>query len=88
MAALQLTPKDFTDLLEFSNNLAKKAGDVIRKGSVAILQQGNVDEKKNSVDLVTEWDVKVENLVIREIEEAYPNFKLWVKAAFIDAEIS
>ncbi|KIJ35293.1 hypothetical protein M422DRAFT_233012 [Sphaerobolus stellatus SS14] len=75
MATVQLTPKDFSDLLEFSKSLAKSAGEVIRSGSKAILQDGAVDEKKNSVDLVTEWDVKVENLVKGEISKTYPDFK-------------
>lgn len=30
------------------------------------------------VDLVTAWDVKVEDLVKKQISEAYPNFKLCV----------
>ena len=42
----------------------------------AILASGNVDEKKNSVDLVTEYDVKVEELVKKEIAGKYPDFEL------------
>jgi myo-inositol-1(or 4)-monophosphatase len=33
---------------------------------------GSVDEKKNAVDLVTEYDVKVEELVWLEIANVYP----------------
>jgi myo-inositol-1(or 4)-monophosphatase len=38
-------------------------------------QQSGVGEKKNSVDLVTEYDVRVEELVKEQIAETYPNFK-------------
>jgi myo-inositol-1(or 4)-monophosphatase len=76
MAASELTPKDFDTLLKFTTDLARSAGELIRRGSTAILQEGNVDEKKNSVDLVTEWDVKVEDLVRSEIARNYPDFKL------------
>ncbi len=68
---------DLQSILEFTVALAYEAGDVIRKGSEAIQLAGsNVDEKKNSVDLVTEYDVKVEELVKKKIGEAYPSFKL------------
>jgi myo-inositol-1(or 4)-monophosphatase len=76
MAASELTSKDLTTLLEFTKSLARSSGELIRRGSVAILQEGNVDEKKNSVDLVTEWDVKVEELVRNEISKNWPNFNL------------
>ena len=76
MAASQLTPQDFATLLDFTKNLARSAGELIKKGSIAILQEGNVDEKKNSVDLVTEWDVKVEELVRGEISRCWPTFNL------------
>lgn len=68
---------DLQSILEFTVALAYEAGDVIRKGSEAIQLAGsNVDEKKNSVDLVTEYDVKVEELVKKKISETYPSFKL------------
>ncbi|KAF8589150.1 hypothetical protein K439DRAFT_1613038 [Ramaria rubella] len=74
MAVCDLTPQDFSKLLEFTKDLARSAGELIRRGSTAILQEGNVDEKKNSVDLVTEWDVKVEELVRSEIAKSWPDF--------------
>ncbi|KAK0217665.1 hypothetical protein EDD85DRAFT_365427 [Armillaria nabsnona] len=67
---------DLQSILKFTVALAYEAGDVIRKGSGAIQLAGsNVDEKKNSVDLVTEYDVKVEELVKKKISETYPSFK-------------
>ncbi|KAI0070328.1 inositol monophosphatase [Panus rudis PR-1116 ss-1] len=72
---IQLTPQDLQDILAFTTNVARSAGDLILQGSEAILFSGSVDEKKNSVDLVTEYDVKVEELVKKELGVKYPNFK-------------
>ncbi|KAG7452031.1 inositol monophosphatase [Guyanagaster necrorhizus] len=67
---------DLQSILKFTVALAYEAGHVIRKGSEAIQLAGsNVDEKKNSVDLVTEYDVKVEELVKKKTSETYPSFK-------------
>ncbi|TCD68294.1 hypothetical protein EIP91_011153 [Steccherinum ochraceum] len=73
--SFQLTPSDFRDILSFTTQLARAAGDLILEGSDAILASGSVDEKKNSVDLVTEYDVKVEELVKETIRKSYPTFK-------------
>ncbi|KAK1226791.1 hypothetical protein PQX77_010228 [Marasmius sp. AFHP31] len=76
MSSSELTSSDLQNILEFTVDLARKAGKIILEGSVAIQNAGsNVDEKKNSVDLVTEYDVKVEELVKKEIAEKYPDFK-------------
>jgi len=78
---MELTPNDLQAILTFTITLARKAGEVILQGSEAIQQAGsNVDEKKNSVDLVTEYDVKVEELVKKQIAETYPDFKLCVSS--------
>ena len=82
-----LSPSDLNDLLDFSIKLARTAGQVILEGSRSIRQElatnasnkSAVDVKKNSVDLVTEWDVKVEDLVRREISTRYPTFGLYVE---------
>ncbi|KAG8905634.1 hypothetical protein FRB99_008537 [Tulasnella sp. 403] len=79
-ARITLTSQDLERLLQFSVDLAKKAGAVILEGSYAIRGElgsatsSTIDSKKNAVDLVTEWDVKVEELVKREIEATYPAF--------------
>ena len=78
MPSLTLTASDLADILTFSTALARRGGDVILDGSQEILSSGNVDEKKNSVDLVTEYDVKVEELVKGELSRKYPGFKLCV----------
>ncbi|ETW79754.1 hypothetical protein HETIRDRAFT_63751 [Heterobasidion irregulare TC 32-1] len=72
-----LTPSDLRDILAFTVNLARTAGKLILEGSHAIqnASASDIGEKKNSVDLVTEYDVKVEELVKNEIAKAYPNFK-------------
>jgi myo-inositol-1(or 4)-monophosphatase len=75
---------DISALYAFCQELARSAGAIIIQGSKAILeqkgQQGHgVNEKKNAVDLVTEWDVRVEEFVKKEIKEKYPSFDLWVR---------
>lgn len=75
------------DILEWTTALARKAGTIMLEGSQAIQiaaasEDPGVNEKKNSVDLVTEYDVKVEELVKKEIREKYPSFKLYVWSWF------
>ncbi|KZO96406.1 myo inositol monophosphatase [Calocera viscosa TUFC12733] len=72
--ASTLTQKDLDEILTFTIALARKAGELILEGSKAILASHDVSEKKNAVDLVTEYDVRVEELVRGEIEKAYPSF--------------
>jgi myo-inositol-1(or 4)-monophosphatase len=79
MSTPDLTPADLQAILEFTINLAKTAGSLILEGSAAIhasSSDSDVSEKKNSVDLVTEYDVRVEELVKKEIKTKYPEFKL------------
>ncbi|CAK5264431.1 unnamed protein product [Mycena citricolor] len=73
----ELTAQDLQDILQFTVALARTAGGVILEGSVAIQSASagkDVNEKKNSVDLVTEYDVRVEELVKKEIAGRYPDF--------------
>lgn len=77
MSTSKLTPADLKAILSFTVNLARKAGSLILEGSVAIQSpSSNVNEKKNSVDLVTEYDVRVEELVKKELKTQYPTFQL------------
>ena len=81
MATQKLSAEDLKSILEFTTSLARKAGALILEGSEAIQAAGaggesNVGEKKNSVDLVTEYDVRVEQLVQSELRSKYPTFKL------------
>ncbi|KAG8935746.1 hypothetical protein FRC02_006555 [Tulasnella sp. 418] len=75
-----LAESDLDDILEFSISLAKKAGTIILEGSKAIRERLGasnseaINSKINSVDLVTEWDVRVEEIVNNEIKERYPTF--------------
>ena len=80
MSSQELSPTDLQDILKFTTTLAHKAGDLILEGSKAIQSAPakDINEKKNSVDLVTEYDVKVEDLVKKELSEKYPGFDLWV----------
>ena len=82
MSAPELTPSDLQTILLFTVALARKAGALILEGSEAIQsassEESNVSEKKNSVDLVTEYDVRVEELVRKEIKVTFPEYKLCV----------
>lgn len=74
-----LSPAELQDILTFTTNLARKAGTLILEGSYAIQRAsgpGSVGEKNSAVDLVTEYDVKVEELARNEIARAYPQFHL------------
>lgn len=80
MSTLKLTPTDLKEILSFTTNLARKAGALILEGSIAIQsassKDSDVNEKKNSVDLVTEYDIRVEELVKKELKTQYPTFQL------------
>ena len=76
MSSIELSTNDLQEILTFTTALARQAGELILRGSEAILASGSVDEKKNSVDLVTEYDVKVEELVKGELNKKYPGFQL------------
>lgn len=74
----ELSENDLQQILTFTVTLARKAGALILEGSEAIQSAPakDINEKKNSVDLVTEYDVRVEELVKKELGEKYPEFKL------------
>ncbi|GBE77335.1 Protein qutG [Sparassis crispa] len=74
-ARTELSASDLQEILAFTVKLARSAGALILEGSEAIRASGHVDEKKNSVDLVTEYDVRVEELVKKELGSHYPTFK-------------
>ncbi len=81
MSVPELTTQDLESILEFTIALARTAGDLILAGSEAIQSVSaskDVNEKKNSVDLVTEYDVRVEELVKEKLGQKYPTFLLCV----------
>jgi myo-inositol-1(or 4)-monophosphatase len=80
MSSTTLSPDDLRGLLVFCTDLAKKAGELIIEGSRVIQSAPPevINEKKNAVDLVTEYDVRVEELVRQEIGKHYPSYSLWV----------
>ncbi|ELU41149.1 myo inositol monophosphatase [Rhizoctonia solani AG-1 IA] len=76
---MQLSTDEILELYQFCQQLGRSAGAIILRGSKAILEQKGkldhgVNEKKNAVDLVTEWDVRVEEYVKEKIRESYPGF--------------
>lgn len=76
--SIELSDSELQSILEWTTALAFRAGKVIQEGADVIQKtsSSNINEKKNSVDLVTEYDVKVEELVKHEISQKYPGFKL------------
>ncbi|KAH8119751.1 hypothetical protein DFH11DRAFT_1739083 [Phellopilus nigrolimitatus] len=76
MVSNNLTSENLKEILGFSIKLAREAGKLILEGSDAILRSAAeaVEEKKNSVDLVTQYDKGVEELVKKELSHAYPAF--------------
>lgn len=80
---MSLSRTELDAVLQFSIRLGHEAGKLILEGSDAILRSaaGPVEEKKNSVDLVTKYDKAVEDLVKQRTKETYPTFGLWVKRA-------
>ncbi|KAF5332667.1 hypothetical protein D9611_005190 [Ephemerocybe angulata] len=78
MASHKLSSDDLHNILAFTVALARQAGTLILEGSEVIQshsEESNVGEKKNSVDLVTEYDVRVEKLVQDRLKQQYPTFK-------------
>ena len=78
MSSKELTLEDWKEVLHFSMRLARDAGQVIVKGSDDILRSAAeaVEEKKNSVDLVTKYDKEVEMMVMERCRTSYPSFAL------------
>ncbi|RDX46717.1 hypothetical protein OH76DRAFT_813250 [Lentinus brumalis] len=82
MANVQLTQTELQAILNYTVALAREAGLLILEGSAKIRSSGAADEKKNSVDLVTEYDVAVERLVKNRLSEKYPDFKFIGEESF------
>lgn len=78
MSSSTLTNEELKGILDFSINLAREAGKLILEGSDAIARSAAeaIEEKKNSVDLVTQFDKAVEDLVLKKTNGAYPSFGL------------
>ncbi|TDL21008.1 inositol monophosphatase [Rickenella mellea] len=76
MTTIDISSADLKQILTFCIDLAREAGKTILKGSEAILSTASddVEEKKNSVDLVTEYDRQVEALVRDKIKQSYPDY--------------
>lgn len=83
IVAVDMTPNSLNaekleELLDFSISLGREAGKLILEGSDVIQRSAAdaVGEKKNSVDLITQYDKAVEDLVRRRTSSAYPDFGL------------
>jgi len=58
-----------TDFLPFAESLARSAGEVLRQG---IGRAEQVRSKSAAIDLVTEYDHKSEEVILRAIRESFP----------------
>ncbi|KDN33059.1 hypothetical protein RSAG8_13851, partial [Rhizoctonia solani AG-8 WAC10335] len=88
---MQLSADEILILYKFCQDLARSAGAIILQGSKTILEQKGkqdhgVNEKKNAVDLVTEWDVRVEEYVKDKIKESYPGFSFIGEESYSSGE--
>ncbi|KAK9499861.1 hypothetical protein O3M35_002816 [Rhynocoris fuscipes] len=63
---------DIDKIFDLAVNLAKEGGKLITE---AIGKEKKVSTKASNVDFVTEWDQKVEKLLITGISEKYPQHK-------------
>nr|XP_031857614.1 uncharacterized protein CI109_007009 [Kwoniella shandongensis]KAA5524686.1 hypothetical protein CI109_007009 [Kwoniella shandongensis] len=67
---------EYQEILDFAYSLAEKASETIRTASAnRWAMSTEVDEKKNSVDLVTETDQAVEEMIKSAIAAKYPSHK-------------
>ncbi|ORY34757.1 putative inositol-1-monophosphatase [Naematelia encephala] len=77
----------YQELLEFAYGLAQEASDLILDGSAARWKALNTpSSKKNSVDLVTETDRAVEDMIKRAIASRYPSHKFIGEESYDDGE--
>ncbi|KAF3401862.1 Inositol monophosphatase 2 [Penicillium rolfsii] len=69
-----MTTPNLKEIHDFLVSLAYKAGDIITN---AILDNLNSDtgSKKNSADLVTEYDRAVENMISTSLKDKYPDYE-------------
>lgn len=68
---------DLPSILAFAKELSIEAGRMMQQGqteNAAASSQMHVNEKDNAVDLVTQWDVAVEKLIIERTRKEYPDF--------------
>ncbi|KLJ07837.1 hypothetical protein EMPG_16691, partial [Blastomyces silverae] len=62
---------DLQEIHDFLIDLATRAGEVITGAKPLV---NGVDSKKNSSDLVTEYDRAVEAMVSKELRARYPTY--------------
>ncbi|CAY71992.1 Inositol monophosphatase, involved in biosynthesis of inositol [Komagataella phaffii GS115] len=66
-------------VLEVLTRVAKEAGAIIKKRNGTT----TFDNKKNSVDLVTEVDQQVEDFIKKELLEEFPDFEFFGEESFV-----
>lgn len=69
------TQLDFKEIYDFAIDVAEKAGHMLVTASQHRTVDQNIRLKKNTVDIVTETDEKVEQFIKNEITKKYPEHK-------------
>jgi fructose-1,6-bisphosphatase/inositol monophosphatase family enzyme len=64
---------DEGEVYDFAVELARRAGEIIKEG---FLQEKRIEFKTSAIDLVTEYDKRVEDVVFAAIRKRFPGHKL------------
>ncbi|CEJ61383.1 Putative Inositol monophosphatase [Penicillium brasilianum] len=67
-----MSTPNLKEIHDFLVSLAFKAGDIITN---ALPDNSGTDSKKNSADLVTEYDRAVENMISTSLKDKYPDYE-------------
>lgn len=70
---MSATQPNINEIFDFILDLTKKGGSVMREGFYGI--QHVVQKNNNNWDLVTEYDTRVEDILINGILAKYPSHK-------------
>lgn len=74
---------EYSEIFDFAYDLAEKASKLILEASAKRwVSTSDLNEKKNSVDLVTETDELVEQMIKSAVAEKYPHHKFIGEESF------
>lgn len=63
------------ELFTFAKHITREAGEIVKEGFHKSVDAKNVTEKTAKFDLVTEYDSRVENYLMKEIRTKYADHK-------------
>lgn len=84
MARVDMSENDTMELLTFAKELAREAGEMIRK-AFALVPMNDYD-RKSATDPVTETDRAVEQFIFGRIRERFPSHKFIGEESASDGE--